>query len=555
MGEGYYVNQLPFHPFHRFHTYPVSLLLHFPPFFALPHFHPLQFYFFPPTPLSLMRIKPEIIINSVCGSIVMYPPIRSALDLEKIRSPAAGMLIEQLQKIIKAQMQIMFGNACEMTLINPVIPEKEHETLKDRKFLKKVPKDFMAMDEREFCSIVCTIERIDKKTKKIHRLDERTCRVIYAHLLREILVTAMQHEGLYQKFMLKTTKKNLDGWQELSQRIGNFTSYSKARINMINDRIERLLREDCYYDGSLPDNLAGASFQSGTDPAVQKEPWKPKHERMHVPPPLKDPGGITKSSDKDEMWSSEQNNDVISSSLSEEDALSLQTLSPPSPPFPPPSSPPSTSLSPSPTSILSPHHPSLSPTNAEEEPEEIYSGTGGSKDPMIPPASLNSDRIENTRDTPVINSIPMDRNTKCDPSYPPEFENTTKKFSPDHSIDSRETILPPPTPSNAKSLSDRRDHAKALIDLAHSCEKDGDASRTLKTYHRALHIYEILEELEETSNTLLAIASIHIRIGEFDKAMSRYEEALVIEEELEDPDGVATVQSKIDALKKGMEHE
>jgi len=219
----------------------------------------------------------------------MYPLISSALDLTKIRSPAVGMLIEQLHKAIRGQMTSMFGNAIELTVSNPEISDKDREILNDRKFVKNIPKNLLGMEEMEFCRIVCTLTRRDRKSKQLTRLDDRTARVLYHHLQREVLVIVSGNSELYQKFMLKATKRNLNGWQELSQRIGNFNAYANFRINKINMMIEDALREPPSHEKALPDNLVGARLPVGEVKPISNESWMPKGDGQ----PLTAPGQTT----------------------------------------------------------------------------------------------------------------------------------------------------------------------------------------------------------------------------------------------------------------------
>ena len=142
----------------------------------------------------------------------MHSLITCALGLSRVRSPAASLLVDQLHRITKGQSAAQFAIARERTLSLTGIPQKDKEILMDKKFQKRIPRDFTEMTESEYCRVVCNIEHRDKRTKAIMHLENRTVVILYYNLQREVLRSLSENLDVYQRFMLKATKRKIEGW-------------------------------------------------------------------------------------------------------------------------------------------------------------------------------------------------------------------------------------------------------------------------------------------------------------------------------------------------------
>jgi len=214
----------------------------------------------------------------------MHSLIICALGLSRTRSPAVKMLADQLYKVTKGDSVTHFADAKERTLSMTGISQQDKEILMDKKFLKRIPKDFNEKTESEFCRIVCNIEVRDKKQKSMMHIENRTVVVLYFNLQREVLKSLRVIPDVYQRFMLKATKKRISGWQELSQKIGNFNSFINNRLYSIDGEIKDLLSQEP--SSSELRNLAGPRIQKKDTPVEKKEKALEK-EKETPPAPVK----------------------------------------------------------------------------------------------------------------------------------------------------------------------------------------------------------------------------------------------------------------------------
>lgn len=168
--------------------------------------------------------------------------IVDALGLSKSQSPALLVLSSQLRKLLKGKMKSILKDARENTAGMEKISEKDVTLLDNKKIWKKIPKNYVEQGSKDFCDNLSCVEVKQKKTKKLLCLDDITCRVLYYYLKKGVVDQLLTTSEVYQKFMSRATKKNLEGWQELSQKIGNFNTYLSNRQKIIDLEISELFK-------------------------------------------------------------------------------------------------------------------------------------------------------------------------------------------------------------------------------------------------------------------------------------------------------------------------
>ena len=146
----------------------------------------------------------------------MYPLISASLGISG-DDPAESMFEEHIHRFLKGQrIRAIMTRAREATSSSPSISENDRFILLNKRFAKQLPKNIPEFGEGEFMDLIATLTVPASSSKEEIGLDRKTIGSLYQQIMRAVLVELGKSDSVYRKFVQKATKKDVEGWQSLS---------------------------------------------------------------------------------------------------------------------------------------------------------------------------------------------------------------------------------------------------------------------------------------------------------------------------------------------------